>query len=302
MLRSFSKQTRLVSDLYTTFRSAMFDPDPNKVKLDSECGLKLLSRLQSKKRPTIVNLSPEIIPQDGPKPGEIIEICGDSGTGKTMQLMELIAQTIIPTEYGGKGAGAIVIDTNSNFHVPYGMPRIIEKHLIHHRTSACTSTDTESLYAATHNVSDIVLDVMKKIMFFKCYTGDELDLTLLYCTNHLTANSNVSLIAVDSIATFYWSVLSEQPIRMETYFRKKLNELRKITDEYKVVAIYTRPADFGNTTPICDEKINYKIHLKHTKGPKESREARNYYSNKQCSRRYLMNDFGIEWISSSKSE
>lgn len=280
----------------------MSEFEPNKRKLDTECGLVLLARLQSKKRPTIVSLSPEIIPHYGPKPGEIVEICGESGTGKTMHLMELIAQTVIPTEFGGKGAGAIVIDTNSNFHVPFLLPKIIEKHLIHNRTLACLSTDTEDLQAATHNVPDIVLDAMKKIMFFKCYSGTELNLTLLYCTHNLTANSNISLVAVDSIATFYWSDLPDPPIRMETYLRRKLNELRKLTDEFKVVAIYTRPTEFGNTASTYDEQIDYKIHLKHAKGPNEYREARNFYSNQQCSRRFLINNFGIQWISSSTLE
>lgn len=285
----------------------MFEGDQNKKKTDTECGLRLFARLQSEKRPTIVGLSPEIIPQYGPRPGEVIEICGESGTGKTIHLMELIARTIIPIEYGGKGAGVIVIDTNSNFHVPLLLPRIIEKHLIHNRSLACQTTDTEmacqsteDLQAATNNVSDLVFDAMKKIMFFKCYSGAELDLTLLYCTNHLTANPQISLVVVDSIATFYWSELSEPPIRMETYLRKKVKELRRLIDECKIVAIYTRPAEFGSPTTTYDELVDYKIHLKQTKSSKECREARNFYSSQQCSRRFFINGFGIQWISSSQ--
>lgn len=278
----------------------MSDGDQGKLNIDRESGLKLLTRLQSRKRPSIVNLSPEIIPSFGPKPGELLEISGESGTGKTIQLMELIAQTIIPVEFGGKGASVIVIDTNSNFHVPYLMPRIIEKHVIHNRTQVCQSTDTEILQEVTHNVKDIVLDAMKKIEFFKCYSGTEYELTLLYCTNLLTTNTNISLIVVDSIATFYWSDFSDQqPIRMDTYLKRRVQELHKLTDEFKVVAIYTRPAEFGNsTTPPNCQQIEYKIQLKHIKMPTELREARNFYSNQQSSRQFTINEFGIEWMSS----
>lgn len=167
--------------------------EQSKSKIDTECGLKLFTRLQSKKRATIENLSPEIIPSFGPRPGEIVEICGESSTGKTIHLMELIAQTIISTEFGGKGASVIVIDTNSNFHVPLLLPRIIEKHLIHHSTLACPSTDTEDLQAATHNIADIALESMKKITFFKCYSGLEYKLTLLYCKNNLTNNVSIKI-------------------------------------------------------------------------------------------------------------
>lgn len=267
----------------------------------TESGLKLFASLQSKKRTTIVNLSPEIIPCFGPRQGEIVEISGESGAGKTIHLLELIAQTIIPVEFGGKGASVIVIDTNSNFHVPFLLPRIIEKHLIHNRSLVCPSTDTEDLAAAVHNVGDIALECMKKITFFKCYSGTEYDLTLLYCTNHLTKNTSFSLIVVDSIATFYWSEFSdEKPIRMDTYLRQRVQELRKLTDEFKVVAIYTRPSEFGsNPTVTGEQHADYKIQLKHNKTSKELREAHNYYSNGHLSRRFSINNFGIQWMSSN---
>lgn len=277
----------------------MFEGDPNRAQPGTECGLKLFTRLLSKKRPTIVNLSPEIIPSYGPKPGEVVEISGESGSGKTIHLMDLIAQTIIPTEYGGKGASAIVIDTNSNFHVPLLMPQIIEKYIIHHRTLPCPSDDTEVLQTAVENTEDVVFETMKRITFFKCYSGNEYDLTLLYITNFLTTNTKASLLVVDSIATFYWSDMldREQPIRMETYLRKKVLELHNLVNEFKIVAIYTRPADFGTNTPSQDELINYKIQLKQL--PNGLREANNFFSNQQSKRRFLINDFGITWLSSS---
>ncbi|XP_055316418.1 DNA repair protein XRCC2 [Sitodiplosis mosellana] len=272
-----------------------------KFKLDTECGINLYTRLQSKKRATIENLSPEIIPSYGPRPGEIVEISGESGTGKTIHLMELIARTIIPVEFGGKGASVIVIDTNSNFHVPFLLPKIIEKHLIHHRTLACPSTDTEDLQAATHNIADIVLESMQRITFFKCFSGTEYKLILLYCTNHLTANASISLLVVDSIATFYWSEFTdEKPIRMDMYLQQRVQELRQLTNEFKVVATYTRPAEFGSTSTVTSEQhADYKIQLKHTKTPKQWREARNYYSNQQSSRPFSINSFGIQWLSST---
>lgn len=287
--------------ILSTNQNKMFDPDPNRVQPDTECGVKLFTRLLSKKRPSIVSLSPEIIPLSGPKPGNVVEINGESGTGKTIHLMELIAQTIIPTDFGGKGAAAIVIDTNSNFHVPYLMPRIIEKHIIHHRTSLCQSTDTEDLQAAVQNVEDIVLEAMKKIQLFKCYSSNEYGLTLVYITNYLTTNTSVSLLAVDSLSTFYWSEMAEreQPIRMDTYHHRKVQELRNLVNEFKLVAIYTRPADFGSNSMSQDALIDYKIQLTYMKTPNECRIARNHFAGQQSSRRFSINNFGINWISSS---
>lgn len=286
----------------------MSEFDQNRAKLDTECGLKLFTRLASKKRPSLLSLSPEIMPGDGPKPGEIVEISGESGAGKTMYTMDLIAQAIIPKEYGGKGATAIVIDTNSNFHVSDQMARFVEKHIFHHRSLACPAADTEMLQNDTEvrNIDNIVFDVLKKIQFFKCYSGKEYELTLLYCINVLMTNTNVSLLVVDSISTFYWSDLSEreQPIRMETYLRRKVQEIRNLVDEYKLVAIYTRPQEFGNFTSAKDDLIDYKIHLKYTNDQSDrtdqsvTREAHNYFFGKQLSRKFVINNHGIEWQSS----
>lgn len=279
--------------------------ESNFAKSNTESGISLFTRLTSKKRPSIVNLSLEILPDDGPKPGEMIEISGESGTGKTMHTMELIAQTIIPTEYGGKGATAIVIDTNSNFHVPDLMPKIIEKHIFYHRSQDCPSTDTEVLQqVAMHDMETIVDETMKKLQLFKCYSGKEYELALLYCKNFLTTNTNVSLIVIDSISTFYWSDLNDHDphIRMETYLRRKVQELRHMANEFKLVVIYTRPTEFGNFTPSAkDGLIDYKIHLKYSNAimHSEIREAHNFYSNKkQSPRKFIINTEhrGIQWL------
>lgn len=82
----------------------------------TECGVKLLTRLLSKKRPAIVNLLPEIFSADSPKPGEILEISGESSSGKTICAMELIARTIIPVEYGGKFISLIQYKFSSFFY------------------------------------------------------------------------------------------------------------------------------------------------------------------------------------------
>lgn len=267
----------------------------------SESGAQLFSRLTSKLRPSLMNLSAEIIPNNGPKSREIIEISGDSNTGKTLHLMELIARTIIPNNFGGKGAQAIVIDTNSNFHVPNILPKIIEKHILHHQMMSTKETDTEVLHAATENVEALVLSTMKKITFFKCYNSNDYELILNNCVDILTASTQVSLIAIDSIATFYWADMSERgkPIRMETYLRFSLKKLRKLCDEYSVLFVYTRPSDFGTISLSQDKEIDCKIQLNNNSGSKDLREARCYYDYQTTSRCYAINDFGIQWISSN---
>lgn len=264
----------------------------------SESAAQLVARISSKNRPSLQNLLPEILPRHGPKATQIIEISGESNVGKTIHLMELIAQTILPSVYGGKGAEAIVIDTNSNFAVPFLLPRILEKHILHNRMSVNSTTDTEDLRAATDNVKDLVLDAMKSVWIFTCYTNDVLDAILATSIEELlTARARISLIAFDSIATFYWSETNK--IRMDTYFRQKLQIMRSINQKFRTIFVYTKPAKFGAKTT---ENVEYCIELA------EKGDGVYFQANCCCndpattaalSRCYLINDFGVQWMRSS---
>lgn len=265
----------------------------------TESGLQLLSRLITKIRPPLMDLSPEIFPKDRPKLKEFIEISGESNIGKTIHLMELIAITIIPTEFGGKGASVIIIDTKSDFNVPFLLARILEKHLLHMPMAAHTSTDTESLQPMADKTQTIIQRCLKRIMIYKCYTQIELDLVLLDCAKLLTTDMNISLLAIDSIASFYWCNLRDIPIRMETYLKDLQNRLRKLANEFGIVVAYTKPTHFGGTSsnPPNNNPIEYKVQLKSM--GKEIFEARLSHGSETKTRNYSINKFGIEWISST---
>lgn len=264
----------------------------------TESGLQLLSRLIVKIRPPLIDLSPEIFPKDGPKLKEFIEISGESSAGKTIHLMELIAITIIPTEFGGKGASVIIIDTKSDFHVPFLLPRILEKHLMHAPMAANISTDTESLQPIADKTQTIIQSCLKRIMIYKCYTQTELDLVLLDCAELLTTDMNISLLAIDSIASFYWCNLRDIPIRMETYLKDLQNRMRKLANEFGIIVVYSKPNHFGETSNNPpNDPIEYKIQLQSI--GKEVFEARLSHGSETKTRNYLINKFGIEWISST---
>lgn len=264
----------------------------------TESGLQLLSRLITKIRPSLTDLSPEIFPKDRPKLKELIEISGESNIGKTIHLMELIAITVTPTEFGGKGASVIIIDTKSDFHVPFLLPRILEKHLMHAPMAAHTSTDTESLQPMAENTQAFIQSCLKRIMIYKCYTQTELDLVLLDCAELLTTDMSISLLAIDSIASFYWCNLRDVPIRMETYLKDLQNRLRKLANEFGIVVAYTKPTQFGGTSSNPpNNSIEYKVQLKFI--GKQIFEARLWHESETKTRNYSINKFGIEWISST---
>lgn len=262
-----------------------------------ESAVQLIARISSNNRPSLQNLLPEILPRHGPKQQELIEICGESNVGKTIQLMEMIAQTVLPTIYGGKGAQAVVIDTNSNFSVPLLLASILEKHILHRMTVDSTK-DTEDLRATTECAMEHVHTAMKNVWIFTCYSNESLDAILASTVEDLLRSKPlVSLIAFDSIDSFYWSETSK--IRMETFLRQRLRTLRSINQIYRTVLVYTRPAHFGAKS---EENADYCIELtkiddgEHFQAICSYREADISATLSRC---YEINDHGVRWLSSS---
>lgn len=264
----------------------------------SETAAQLIARISSKNRPSLQNLLPEILPRHGPQEKQIIEISGESNVGKTILLMELIALTVLPVTYGGKGAEAIVIDTNSNFSASSVLLRVLEKYILHNRIVAHSDADTEDLHAATANVEELVLETMKRIWIFTCYTADVFDVILASSIAELlTTRDRISLIAIDSIATFYWSETAK--IRMDTFLRQKLQILRSINQKFRTVCAYTKPAHFGTKKT---ENVDIRIELTekgdgiHFQAVCCCKESEGEATSSRC---YLINIFGVEWLRSS---
>lgn len=263
----------------------------------TENAAQIYLRILGSNRPSLVNLSPEIIPKEGPRAQDLIEIVGDVNVGKTIQLMELLALTILPIEFGGKGASAIVIDTNSNFHVPNLLAKVLEKHILHKRMSALTAYETEDIRIESSDTEEIVFEALKRFTIIKCYSENDFENAIIKAKELLWENGKISLIAIDSIETFYWNHTSDQPIRAGTYLKRKLIDLKKVCEEYHIVIVYTRSAYFVGMNQF--DEIRYQIELieKSTNLFEANILSKNESNN--GSRCYEINDFGIEWLSSS---
>ena len=66
----------------------------------------------------------------GMRPGDVVEIYGSSGTGKTEMLLSTLAQCILPPmwegiEIGGNGVGVIFFDNDQKFSI-FRLMQIIE--------------------------------------------------------------------------------------------------------------------------------------------------------------------------------
>lgn len=262
----------------------------------TELADQLLHRIHSKFRPSIAKLSPEIIPNNGPHPSEIIEINGDTNVGKSMLLMEFIGQAIIPIDYGGRGANVILIDLTCNF--PWLIfPAILEKHILHYQITTAATSNTEDLRNASNDVKDVIHAAMKNLETYQCFSTDELERALVKIDSLLPSHQNVSLLAIESLGTFYWNDISAtQPIRMDAYLRNLVKTVKKVVDRCRITLMYTRPAYLQNASNETGnlEKADYQIELKSSDGGNFN--AAVLFDRKCFTRKYSISNFGIQWI------
>lgn len=261
----------------------------------TESAVQLVHRIQSKLRPSIENILPEII-HKGPYSSEIIEIYGDSNVGKSILLMEFIGQAIIPIDYGGKGASVIIIDLTANFQLSI-FPAILEKHILHHKMTTATSADTEDIHTDSGNIEQVIEMALKHLHIYHCFSTRELDQTLMSIDYLLSCEQNISLLAVESLGTFYWNdVSAKNPVRMETYLKNLLKNARKLVDKHRITFVYTRPAFLQSTANEPDnlEKADYEIELKICD---DFTFSASVLIDRKCfTRKYSISDLGIKWI------
>lgn len=264
-----------------------------------ESGAQLIARLSSVQRPSLENLYPPITAYShNHKKQTLFEITGESNVGKTVLLMELISKAILPTEFGGKSAQVLFLETDKTFQIQK-FCTILEKHIREHKN------DVENAI----NVTDIINESLKNIKFLKSYTADEFEISLQSLSSIFAENAKISFLAIDSINSFYWlhkksanpNSTSMQPssnvavIRMDTYIRNLVTRIRKITDEYGIKFAFTKLSTKGKCFEIVDDYC--KIELCEINNDEHIFEANVKWGHGNVDTKlYSIHSDGIKWI------
>lgn len=189
-------------------------------KSQAESGLQLLERLIS--RPLIKNLSP-LLPDE--LTSEIIEIIGNTSTGKTLFLTECIAKCISPQSSNGLNTSVVYIDLDGQFDIT----KLVE--IIQRLVKNCDE--------------DLIKSCLKKFTLVDCYDSPTLYVTFQRLRLFLTEHCQVGLVIVDSVSANYWQdSISGGEKYMDTYVEKIISSLKMCLEDFKVPIIYTRQSYF----------------------------------------------------------
>ncbi|XP_037724583.1 DNA repair protein RAD51 homolog 3 [Drosophila subpulchrella] len=116
--------------------------------------------------------------------GHIVELIGNSGTGKTQMCLQLCLNVQIPKAAGGLEGSALFIDTRQDFHPDrlLGLAQKLEKQY-------------------EHKVPEFkAVKMLKKIFHVRCPNMVQLMATVFSCQRHLADHPDIKLIVIDSLA------------------------------------------------------------------------------------------------------
>ncbi|XP_077983115.1 DNA repair protein XRCC2-like [Glandiceps talaboti] len=209
---------------------------------NSESGAQLLARLGT--RPNLDGIDPRLFTQTmSLKPGNIIEVCGESGCGKTEMLLHWIAHCILPDSWQGvpcrgRDVDVLFIDNDCHFSI-LRLVSILESKVegYIHQTG---STDQSN----NHDVETLIKSCLQHFHYERCHNTVELLVTIEMLETLLGNKPNIAVVMVDSISAFYWMDRNNYG---ETKLQHLTSTLQKVTQDYQLVTFLTNSLVNYNT-------------------------------------------------------
>lgn len=216
---------------------------------------------------------------EGIQPGNVVEFCGQEGSGKTEMLLHLIANCILPKSWkdlklNGRSVGVVFVDTDYHFQL-LRLVTIMEHRILNaiketqagaftenNRTNHLenASGDDSTRYPEKYSdYENFIKSCLSLLFIVHCNSSIQLLATVLLLENLLAAKPEVGVFMIDSLSAFYWLDRcsgGESLSHQESNQRKVVDVIRKYAQQYHVVLIATKQSIFGST-----EKTASREHL-----------------------------------------
>ncbi|XP_039289275.1 DNA repair protein RAD51 homolog 3 [Nilaparvata lugens] len=160
--------------------------------------------------------------------GEVTELSGASGSGKTQLCLQLCISVQIPTILGCVEGEAIYVDTNSGFSAP----RLDEI------AKASYSKCVNAIRIQKLDIHKLPVDHrswLEGVQLMEVHTWEQLMATIYIINGILKSNSKVKLIVIDSL-NFPFINMENTLTRTELVCRV-VKQLQKIAEDFKVAVV-----------------------------------------------------------------
>ncbi|XP_069694731.1 DNA repair protein RAD51 homolog 3 isoform X2 [Periplaneta americana] len=196
--------------------------------------------------------------------GELTELCGAPGSGKTQLCLQLCVDVQIPSSFGGLGGEAVFIDTDGGF-TPHRLKEVAEA-CVNHLRQLELNQDFREMDQQTNNFT--VESVMQRIHYIA--TKDHLQLlaAMYSITEFLEKKKQVKLIVVDSLAFPFRNGTLDSLLRTRLLCTV-LAELRKVARKYSLSVLITNhlttkvsPGSESHLVPALGDSFGHYINTR----------------------------------------
>uniref|UniRef100_A0A3B5B2B5 X-ray repair cross complementing 2 n=2 Tax=Stegastes partitus TaxID=144197 RepID=A0A3B5B2B5_9TELE len=197
----------------------------------TESGAQLFARLEGRR--CLKDIEPHLFPEDGgPDHGEVVELCGTEGTGKTELLYHLLCRCVLPEAAGGLEVDVVFVDTDYSLD----MLRLVS--ILDSRLSTALSTSSSS--AGSEEAA--LRSCLSRLLVVHCSSSSQLLLTLHFLETSLSSRPSLALLLIDSISAFYWLDRCEggaSVAKQEEKLSKCAELLGRLLRDYRVTVFAT---------------------------------------------------------------
>ena len=197
--------------------------------IDQEWGEDFLERLRS--RPGLSGASP-------PFPvtlahNDVVEIRGESGSGKSLLLSHLICKVLTPVSEGGCGAGVILLNLDHKIKV----------------------SDLLRLLTSQTKTEEAAKACLSNLFLMSAFDAASYNLCVSQLPSVLRKYRNISLVAIDSAGAFFHSERIYKDIFLERFAAKRIQRVSKVIEKFHVSLVYTLQP-FAKKVRVNDEDPN----------------------------------------------
>ena len=197
--------------------------------IDQEWGDDFLERLRS--RPGLSGASP-------PFPvslthSDVVEIRGNSGSGKSLLLSHLICKVLTPVNEGGCGAAVLLLNLDHKIKV----------------------SDLHRLLTSQGKTDEAAKACLSNLFLMSAYDAESYNLCIAQLPSVLRKYRNISLVAIDSAGAFFHSERIYRDLFLERFAAKRIQRVSKVIEKFHVSLVYT-VQPFAKKVRVNDEDPN----------------------------------------------
>ena len=206
----------------------------------------------------------------GLKAKDVIELCGEEGSGKTELLLNIAAECVLPKSWGGrelgKGLEIVWLCTDFKFDL-LRLVAILEGQV--HDTMKKVRGEASTQYSVPQrsasfqrwpedeNLKKLILSCLGRVHVIHCTSTNKLSTTLQYLRlSFLPKHPEVCGLVLDNVAEFCWPDRVEAGSVQGGKIRQKVwvDALEKLLEEHHLVVFAARPLLFSRNNQVKKER------------------------------------------------